>query len=538
MTDAVERQEKEVPADKSAVSLYLSSGIEQMKPLSGAEKLELVAKSATSGLFTSGTEHLVNHTGSFSLEMAGAATLAVAMKGPAWVKGPAYVVAAVGGLSYAKHVAEAGSETLDILAGTNRANMADSGKKLEAALGPVVFDTLAMSVAARAGGEVGGKLPEKPKLPESLANLRLPDLNLGGGPRLAMAGADIGPGYLPARHVEIRPISAKPSDNIVAMTARETGGRGAGETKVPEVISRRGARGEIEHVVERLSPGEKAQIKHSDGSVSIINQNGQVMLGFSSGQARLLDLGYPVSRVVASDYVGGVRHFRINQSSGPTIEAIDNGHIVRAMVGKGDHLHMMDNTPGGNTYFPHRDGLESWVEYNGRVVFRSQAGVVESQLPGKLAHIRLVEHKDGSKNFRFLGEDGKLLPNSLEVPPPPETSLKAQADQDYLRRLQAAIRAKADGQARGSVNGELDMNRIEPSHVVGQGRGSKDHIGSMIPRFPGSFQRAFEQQAFGIPSNILRSDNLARPDQMELVMQGHSWLETNYLNRLGKQEEY
>lgn len=82
------------------------------------------------------------------------------------------------------------------------------------------------------------------------------------------------------------------------------------------------------------------------------------------------------------------------------------------------------------------------------------------------------------------------------------------------------------------------MHRVEPSQG---GMLYPEHNGNPFGpttfRLPRSFERVMAREIAGVPMNIMRGNDLSAPADMELALQGHSWLVTNYLDRLDFQEE-
>lgn len=488
--------------------------------LSTGEKLQVLSESALTGMFSHGYKEITEHPLRLAAETGGAYALSLALKGPAWTRVPALTVASVGMVTYGVQTVQAASESARILDSANRANLSQTREALAANLGPLAFNTALMGLTARLGTQTENLPREMPvSWKVKLDNLaRLGDdllLPPGAAPHMKLAFADgVSPHYVPGANLAEK--------NVMKMTGQA---RGSGE----RIMTGRGAYGETVHRLENLQGNERVPIQHIDGASTTFDGGGKVMVNFTSGEARLLDLGYGVKHVVASDYAQGVRHYRINGSATPNMEVNPQGHTVRAVLANGEHLHMVDNAAGSHVYFPHRDGTKTWVEYNGRLVMELPGGVVEHKFNDALAHVRLVERSDGSKQFRFLDQDGNLLPHVVELPA--TSNLTAQETLKYLKGLPSNQRQA------GLNHAELEMLRYSSSQGgVVHTSGQQDHVGRMIPRGPGSFDRIMDRHIAGVDTRVMRGDRLDSPSQMGLAQQGHSWLVTRYLNRLNSHD--
>ncbi len=487
--------------------------------LSTGEKLQVLSESALTGMFSHGYKEVSEHPLRLLAETGGAYALSLALKGPAWTRVPALTVASVGMATYGVQAVQAVSESARILGSASRSDLGATREALAANLGPLAFNTALMGMTARLGTRTENIPREMPaswkvKL-DSLSRLG-DDLLLPPGGRPALAYADgVGTPY--------RPGAGLADQTVMKMTGQA---KGSGDSRI---LTGRGTYGETVHRLENLQVNERVPIQHIDGASTTFDGGGKVMVNFTSGEARLLDLGYGVKHVVASDYAQGVRHYRINGAATPNMEVNPQGHTVRAVLSKGEHLHMVDNAKGSHVYFPHRDGTKTWVEYNGRLVMELPGGVVEHKFSDALAHVRLVERVDGSKQFRFLDQDGNLLPHVVELPA--TNNLNALETLKYLKGLPSNQRQAALNQA------ELEMLRYSSSQgSIGNASASADHVGRMIPRGPGSFDRIMDRHIAGVDTRIMRGDRLDSPSQMALAQQGHSWLVTRYLNRLNSHD--
>lgn len=498
------------------------------RQLSTIEKAGLVASSAFSGLINEGGTAVTEHPWRLAAEGAGAYAMTLAMKGPNWTKVPAMGVAAIGGAAYTVNIMETAGRTSELLAQVNQGNKEQVRAELEKTVGPLAFETAFMGLTGGLAAKHLGKIPSEPPpavnrfVNETAQTLRMmPEVLTGNmGPRPAFAG--IGPGLnmaeskamaMASRHTPVeRP-------NVMAMSTDNMSGGS-------RIFSGRGVHGEVTHRIDNIRPSETLQMEHSDGTRTIISGDGNLQLFFPSQEGRMLNLGQPIRNIVAGEF-NGVRQYRVNGSPEVNLEIAHQGHSVKAVLGNGDHVHMMDNAPGGNTFFQHRDGSKTWVEYNGRMVFQLPKGSVqEHQLGSQLANIRLVERPNGSKEFRFLDAQGAPVRQVVEIPPVRED------DGSQLASILKSMRSQSR-QAVSRADAPFEVHRYEPGvNGVARPQHRPDSVGSMVPRGAASLDRIMDRHIAGVPTKIMRGDDLDTPASMGLAQQGHSWLLTKYLARL------
>lgn len=534
--------------------------------LSLASKAGVVLGAAAQGTIRNGLDEICNHTGRTALEFGGALALGVALRGPVWTRMPAMALAAVGTVAYGQQLVEAGINTSAIVGRMNSSNLEESRQGLQAALGPVIFNSAVMYAAGAAGSEIAKSLPtEAPhmQLAQTLALARdhLADLvgvngdgfppgmspALAGGYGAISGGKAFASGGFRGESMMRTP---KPlGENIMQMSSM------AGSSKVSgEGISfktGRGTAGENFTYVNDVPPGRPVTFQHDDGAVTALNSDGKVTVGLAGGEGRRLDLGQTIKRIALVEHPGGLKQFRFNDKIAADLEVANGGTTIRALLGTGDHMHMMDNIPDSHIYFQHRDGLQTWVEHNGRVVVQLPGGgkVHQVKLPEKLAYIRLLEKTDGSKEFRFLNENGKPVPQKVQLPPTPELQqLKAPDEvqnwhdlRNYIAsrtRAQQNLHRNVYEEAEYGGGGSSEMHRVNPSPY---GMLYPDHdMPGHHPgpfRFPTTTERVMARDLLGVPANIMGSNDLSAPADMELAMQGHGWFLTSYLDRLDYQEE-
>lgn len=496
--------------------LYASSVSSGDKSL--AEKALVLAEGSAMGLVDHGLDRMVNNPGGFISEVAGAGALTLALRGPAWARIPAGAIALVGSTSFAMHTAEAGKATFKAVSSMTESNERATLQTVAAQMGPLIFDSMAMGVTAHLASKA--PLPENLNLSGSIKSGlgRLQD-NLGLSPELEMAG-----GFrLKAKDLP---------EHVMAMSMTAT--------KSPEGINIHrgfGPSRETIQLVEFLRPGETVQIKHPDLSITKFSQDGTIRAGFSSGEGRILNLGGPINRVHVSEYGGGVKHVRINDSIEPSVVISRDKNSIRAILANGDHVHILDNVAGGFTKFDHNDGLKSWVEQSGRIVFQLPSGVMnETRVPGDLAMIKLTERPDGSKSFQFMDSQGRVNTNKVELPPTQQISKFE--DLPLWSQMQRQARPQVQ-QAVEPVIGGSEVLRYEPS---GQMRPhDRENDRGFFPwntRFrPVSTMRVYDEQIAGVDRRVMPHDDLSSPASMGLAQQGHSNLITRFLANLGGRKD-
>ncbi|MBS2008588.1 MAG: hypothetical protein JST01_16190 [Cyanobacteria bacterium SZAS TMP-1] len=543
----------EANAQKAAAALTRDFLESPRSDLSFGQKTAVTLGAALEGTVQNGLDQVVNHPGQVATEVLGAVALGVAMRGPVWAKAPALAFAAVGTVSFGKHVIETGIETTNILGRMNSGNLEESRNQLKAQLGPLIFDTALMAAAGAGGAKLGEKLPAEFSQLKLASTLNLAKERLGD----FMGGGDFPPGMMPAyagvggrtpgfriESVMPRPKAEPIVPNVMQMSADGVKISGDGI----RVKTGQGFQGEVIHTVDHVPAGRRVQVSHDGGAVTTIASDGKVTVGFASGEGRRFDLGQSINRLVMTEYPNGLKQFRFNDKLAADLEVDNSGHTIRALLGNGDHLHMLDNVQEGYMHFPHKDGLQTWVEHSGRVVMQLPGSnkIHEVKIPDKLAYIRLVEKADGSKEFRFLNDSGTPVAQKIQLPPTPELQqVKAPDEMQNWHDLRNYIAAKQ--QARQNVAGNIDdghvggggVYRIEPS-AGGVAHYDHNHSGNQqhpIFRMPTSIDRVAAHEIAGVPYGIMRHNDLSAPADMELAMQGHGWVITNYLDRLDFQEE-
>lgn len=478
------------------------------------EKGAVLLEGSALGLVNHGLDQLINHPGQFAGEIVGAGALSLAMRGPAWVKLPAAAIAAVGTASFGMHAAEAGAKTYDALHGLNHSNFEATRQTVAAQMGPLLFDTLAMGATAKLAATPG-------LLPEKVSGEAISRSLKGSLDKLFPEGELATPSGLRLKAGDSK------TDHIMAMAIHRS----------PEGINIHrglGPRNERIQLVEFLKPGETVHFQHPDLSLTRVSADGKVMAGFASGEARLVDIGGPIKRIHISEYAGGFKQIRLNDSIQPNIEISSQNHTVKAAQVSGDHVHLVDNIPGGYMKFDHKDGLQSWIEYSGRMVFKLPNGKMsEKTLPSQLANIKLTEKVDGSKTFQFTDSQGRVVAQKVELPPTPQ--IKQFEDLPLWR--QTAPRP----QQQPIAGSGAEALRYEPSAggTLSYGKERRDNVAAPWDTRlrPIPMQRAFAEHLAGVDRRVMRNDDLSSPASMGLAQQGHGWVVTRYLQGLNRQDK-
>jgi hypothetical protein len=571
-TDGAGDRQSAPTAAHQAANLLARDWLESQGPsdLSTATKATVVLGAAAKGTIQDGLDEICNHTGRTALEIGGAVALGVALRGPAWTRIPAMALATVGTVAYGQQLVEAGINTSAIVGRMNSHNLEESRQGLQAALGPVIFNSALMYAAGVGGTKIGDRLPAKApemKLAQTLnlAKDHLTDLvglnNDGFPPGMSPAlaggygGGRVSGGFriesvMPTAKPKlesIMPANRPAGENIMQMSA--TGGSGGSGDGVSFRTSR-GPSGETFTQINDMPLGRPVTFQHGDGALTSIAADGKVTVGLLSGEGRRLDLGQAINRITVVEHPSGLKQFRFNDKIAADLEVDNGGTTIRALLGNGDHMHMMDNIEGSHIYFSHRDGLQSWVEHSGRVVVQLPEGgkVHQVKIPEKLAYIRLLEKPDGSKEFRFLNPTGKPIPQKVQLPPTPELQqIKAPDEVQNWHDLKTYIASRTQAQQNLHRNpydealhgsGGSGVHRVEPSPygTLYPDHGMHGHHPGPF-RFPTTPERVMARDLVGVPANIMGSNDLSAPADMELAMQGHGWFLTSYLDRLDFQEE-
>ena len=512
---------KKVAPEADALSLNLHLRAASGDGTSTLDKARVLLDGSVSGVVSHGLDEVANHPWRFASEMAGAGALSLALKGPAWVKLPATAVAAVGTGTFGLHSLEAGHKTYQALAGMNEGNYDRTRELVAAQMGSVLFDGLLMGATAHLGSKINlpEKFPDK-VLTESLnGSLNKLGEGLGLGEKLAPAGPDIG--------IKPRDLS---HDNIMAMTIHQADGitlhRGTG------------SRGERIQLVEFLKPGQTVEFKHPDLSSTRVSADGKVLAGFATGEARLVDIGGPINRVHVSEFAGGFKQIRLNDAIMPNLEINAQHHSVKAALVSGDHVHLIDNVPGGFMKFDHKDGLKSWIEYSGRLVFQLPNGhMSEKTLSGTagLANIKLTERVDGSKVFQFTDPQLRVISQKVELPPTPQIHTFEELP---LWSNKPVERNRPQDQVVTGGGGEALSYEPGPGGMLKPRQSEKRSFAPWDTRLrPVPMQRVFDQHIAGVDPRVMRGDDLSTPASMGLAQQGHGWVVTRYLQGLNRQDK-
>jgi hypothetical protein len=512
------------------------------KPVGFFTKAEVIAAGTVSGMVNHGLSEAINNPARFGTEIAGATALTLAMKGPGWVRLPALGVAAVGTVVFTAHAAEATNKAIGISDRMTNGNLNESRAAISETLGPLAFDAVMMVGAGHLGSRMAANLPKT--FPTHLADSIMPKLSFEMGPQLAFEGAmggvaQAGPRLrLNAPHHEATGLKPM-SENVMAMVKHGEGGGAVNREILKEgykILNFRGTRGEDVQLVDRMPALKPIEMLHGDHSISRISANGKVVVAFPSGEARMLDLGMPIKRVTVSEYAGGQKQYRLNETVLANMEVNNVNHEVKALLGNGDHLHMVDNVQGGFINFNHKDGVQTWIEHSGRMVFKLPNGhMSEATIPSKLAHIRLTERPDGSKQFQFLDPEGALLAHKVELPAY-TAKAKTLDEVPQWRDLNNYLAGRPENSGR-----PFEMHRVEPdAGGAAQGqRSMEESFPIWNPRFrPTTVGRLLDEQVAGVDRRVMRGNDLDSPADMALAQQNHGWMVKRYLSGLDRQDDF
>ncbi|CAN5224433.1 hypothetical protein BH11CYA1_BH11CYA1_29330 [soil metagenome] len=525
-------------SEKLLASLAVSNEIPAAGPVSNLRKAEVVVTGTLVGMVSHGLTEAIDNPARFGSEILGATALTLAMKGPNWVRLPAMGVAVVGTVVFAGHAAEATNTAIGITKEMTNANINESRAAISETLGPLAFDA-AMMVGA---GHLGSRLAAS--LPKAFPTDVIPRLSFEIGPQLAFEGGSLNGMGLAGPRLRFNTPSEAPGlkplpENAMAMVKHGEGGGTSNREILKDgykVLNFRGTRGEDVQLVEKLPAMKPVELIHGDHSISRISASGKVVVAFPSGEARMLDLGMPIKRVTVSEYAGGQKQYRLNETVLSNMEVNNVNHEVKAVLGNGDRLHMVDNIKDGFINFNHKDGVQTWIEHSGRMVFKLPNGhMSEATIPSSLAHIRLTERVDGSKQFQFLDSDGTLLPHKVELP-----ALTAKAktldEIPQWRQLNNYLAGRPE-----NAGTPFEMHRVEPgAGGVAQGQhGQTEHAPVWSSRFRAtSVGRVFDEQIAGVDRRVMRGNDLDSPADMALAQQNHGWMVKRYLSGLDQRDDF
>ena len=530
-------------AGADALSREFLASSSSKSDLSVGTRVAAVAEAALEGTATHGLDQIVHHPLEVGSQVLGAAALGLALRGPAWTRLPAMAVAAVGTISYGKTLLDAGSETARSFDHMNSRNLAESKESLKSTLGPVVFDTALMTAAGIGAGALADHLPTHAPKAQLAATFDLArDVTRGHVENLlglgensmtpAFAGAGPFRGAMQSSGPEspgadLKAIWAKPKDShIMAMSAdgSANGTAGNGRSQVGgdgiSFRSAKGLNGENLYMVDHVPAGRTVNVTDANGAITSIAADGKVMVGFTSGEGRQLDLGQNINRLVMTEHPNGLKQFTFNNRLVADLEVEHDRHAVRAVLASGDHLHMMDNIQDGFTHFAHNDGLQTWIENSGRVVVQvPNAKVHEVRIPEKIGYIRMVEKTDGGKEFRFLNPAGAPIAQRIELPPTPQLAAIKTADEArnwHDLRNYLASRAMAQQtlhQDLSTQSGGGGVYRVDPgpggSLNYHNHNNGPSNLARMV-RIQPTYERAVAHE-MGVPYNIMRGNDLSAP---------------------------
>lgn len=516
------------------------------KPVDFFTKAEVIAEGTLTGMVNHGLSEAINNPGRFGTEIVGAAALTLAMKGPNWVRMPALGIATVGTAVFAAHAADATSKAAGIADRMTSGNLDQSKAAISETLGPLAFDAAMMVGAGHLGSRMAVNLPKT--FPTHMVDSVIPRLSFEMGPQLAIEGvsmsgmASTGPRLRFNAPHEAPGLKSKP-ENVMAMTnhGEAGGGGGAGANREIlkdgyKILNFRGTRGEDVQLVDKLPAMKPVELLHGDHSISRISASGKVVIAFPSGEARMLDLGMPIKRVTVSEYAGGQKQYRLNETVLANMEVNNVNHEVKALLGNGDHLHMVDNIQNGFINFTHKDGVQTWIEHSGRMVFKLPNGnMSEATIPSQLAHIRLTERPDGSKQFQFLNPEGTLLPHKVELPAY-TAKAKTMDEIPQWRQLNNYLAGRPE-----NTGAPFEVHRVEPdAGGIAHGQPShKENFPIWNPRFrPTTVGRVFDEQIAGVDRRVMRGNDLDSPADMALAQQNHGWMVKRYLSGLDRQDDF
>ncbi len=502
-----------------------------------------VGLATVSGAAEYGIDHAVKHPFQFAGELAGAAVLPIALRGPAWTKVPAMVVTGVGGVTFAVHVADAVSESLPAIKALwdSPTNTKSSAELIKQSLGPVAFDTMMMTGAGVLGNRAAIKLHEvdpvllRATLAERSSTLAQM-MGMSNQPELSFAGM----GRIPETRIPspnkitelgmTEPLQMAAHDATGGGGGRKTGGRTGADAY--RYVKQNRPNGDVVHDFVNAKAGSVNgnTFNHGDGTKLFFGHDGRMQVTFGTGQVRNLHLGSRIGHINIVEKPSGLKEFRLNGSDKAQVTTDNNMHTIKAKLADGTLLRHLDVT--GPTTFNHADGLKTTIDPHGRLIFQLPGGANKVvTLNDRIGQVRILDHQDGSKEISMWNREGMSHQNQVDVPPLPK-SLTQQAKPNSLAQQWKEIQAKgAGGGMEAGPTGTVIKSTVEmmPQH---QGKGD-DNPFWRLP-LPGSVHRGIVDNVVGIDHRTMPSSDLRTTSDIGLAIQDHHWVVKDFLAGLGK----
>ncbi len=518
-------------SERSAVGRLLEEA--QQIPAKLWREISVVGGGTGAGAVKYGLSNVTEHPGRFGLELAGAAGLALALRGPSWARVPAALFVSAGTIGFSNHIKESMSATLPIMAETwvSDRNMSNNRQRVAETMGPLAFDTVAMGIVFHKTSGLAERLHKtNPKLMlesvdnkvgalTDLAGQRLGFNNLG--PQLAFEGGPRIP--RPTRAVEL--------NEPMYMTAQNKGGGG----DPLNYKYYRNHLGESVHDFDnaRISGRRGNSVEHRDGRQGFFAYDGKVAISFPGGRASYLDIGEPIHHVQSVRKLDGNIEYTFNKRSHWDVMVQMQDRVVAARLRNGDIEIHMDTQPSGPTVLAHTDGSTTIVQPNGLIRIDRPGYPSQHQALGiRVARVCSTEHTDRSCTIHFISPEGRT--NSIQLnrlpPVPPLTQPLPRPHQPVVPPVAPPGRTGADiaepmrgtgGRGSGSSWSPIEPPQSEP-------------LFTFRPNIPRSPHRAIADHLLGIDHRLMPDNSLSSPADAHLAMLDIPNVLKEHFAKLGK----
>lgn len=488
-----------------------------------------VGLATVKGAASYGIEHAIEHPLTFAGELAGAAALPIAMRGPVWTKVPAMAISAVGGAAFAIHAVDSITEAVPAIQAIwdSPTNTKAGTEIISKSFGPLAFDMTVMAGAGVLGNRAATKLHEvNPALLRAALSERAAGLAQTLGMSNQMQPVYAGVGKLPevGKPNQVTDLVNKPLQ-MAAHTTRS----GADIYHYSKQVR---PNGEVVHDFVNAKAGSVNgnTFNHGDGTKLYFGHDGRMQVTFGSGQVRNFHLGAQIGHINIVEKPSGLKEMRLNHAQKPQVATENVGHLIKAKLADGSILRHVD--VNGPATFNHKDGLTTTVDPNGRLIFQLPGGSNKViTLNDRIGQVRIIDHESGAKEISLWNPNGMSHPNQVDVPPLPK-SLTQQPKPNTLAQQWKELQAKsASGGMEAGPTGVPIRSTVEmtPQH---SGKGD-DHPFWRIP-MPQSPHRAIVDTVVGIDHRTMPQSDMRTSSDIGLAIQEHPWVVKDFLAGLGK----
>lgn len=491
-----------------------------------------------------GITHAVDHPLQFGAEMVGAVVLPIALRGPAWVKVPATLVAGVGGVTFGFHVADAVTTAAPAIRDLwdSPSNTKSSTELIRQSLGPVAFDTALMGGMGILGNRAATKLHEVDPL---ALRASLTERASGLAQAFGIANQEVsfaGVGRIPETRLPTRVEPSKVNLAEPMQMAAHDGKAGAGgrngtrsgsHTDNYRYVRQDRPNGEVVHdfVNAKVGSVHGNTFNHQDGTKLFFGHDGRVQVTFGTGQVRTVHLGQSIGHINIVEKPSGLKEFRLNGSDKPQMATEAAGNTIKAKLSDGSILRHTDVVEP--VTFNHKDGLKTTIDPYGRVIFQIPGGAPPKvmTLNDRIGQVRILDHSSGQKEINLWNRDGNPLASKIDVPPLPK-ALTQQKPQNLLAQQWREMQQKGTGAGMEAgptgtaIRSTVDMT---PQH---QGKGDDNPFWRLpLPQTP---HRAIVDTVMGLDHRTMPQSDMRAASDIGLAIQDHNWVVKDFLAGLGK----